>query len=558
MQIISIEFRNFASYGNALQRLDFEEKNSHLYLVLGGNGFGKSTIANVIIFGLYGQVENINLPDLPNRINKNLWVRIKLRCGDRTVVIERGIAPKLFRAEVNGVSLDQAGKTNVQEYLETEVFEMPYNVFKNVIILSINDFKSFLTMTPKDKRSIIDKLFGFSVINDMLERVKNERKVLKEDLTKVQGELDTIKNSIDVTVAKLNELEETSNVENKKKIKELKESLVKLNEDHVKLTEAKEKLLNEYNEYDATINKLTTKYNNKNIALVNAKKKLKLYENDTCPECCKKLDTDFDKARKEEYTNTVTDVPLELEAINSQVADIKKKSVANRDKQNAVISRISSLSTTMQSIKGELVKISNATKNGAGEFTHLKQLVDDFKNKQVTSAQQHSDMNGNDHFLSLLEEMLGDDGVKNMAVKTILPGLNATIAQMVSEMHLSFHIRFDDKFNCIVNHLGEDINPSTLSTGERKKADFIVVIALIKLLKLRFPQLNILFLDEIFSSVDHDGVYGILKILSSVIKEHKLNTFVINHTVLPQEIFDKKIEIYKDNGFSKFTIDNIK
>jgi len=129
---------------------------------------------------------------------------------------------------------------------------------------------------------------------------------------------------------------------------------------------------------------------------------------------------------------------------------------------------------------------------------------------------------------------------------------------MVSEMHLSFHIRFDDKFNCVVNHLGEDINPNTLSTGEKKKADFIVVIALIKLLKLRFPQLNILFLDEIFSSVDHDGVYSILKILSDVIKEYKLNTFVINHTVLPQEIFDKKIEIYKDNGFSKFTIENIR
>lgn len=558
MQIISIEFRNFASYGNALQRLDFEEKNSHLYLVLGGNGFGKSTIANVIIFGLYGQVENINLPDLPNRINKNLWVRIKLRCGERTVVIERGIAPKLFRAEINGVPLDQAGKTNVQEYLESEVFEMPYNVFKNVIILSINDFKSFLTMTPKDKRSIIDRLFGFSVINDMLEKVKNERKVLRDDLTKVQGELDTIKNSIEATVNKLNDLEESSNVENKKKIKELKESLVKLNDDHAKLSEAKDKLLVEYNEYDATVNKLTTKYNNKNIALVNAKKKLKLYENDTCPECCKKLDTDFDKARKDEYTKTVTDVPLELEAINSQVSEIKKKSNANREKQHAVISRISSLSTTMQGIKTELIKISDAVKNGKGEFSHLKELVDDFKNKQTIRTKEHSDMNGNDHFLSLLEEMLGDDGVKNMAVKTILPGLNATIAQMVSEMHLSFHIRFDDKFNCVVNHLGEDINPSTLSTGERKKADFIVVIALIKLLKLRFPQLNILFLDEIFSSVDHDGVYGILKILSTVIKEHKLNTFVINHTVLPQEIFDKKIEIYKDNGFSKFTIDNIK
>jgi DNA repair exonuclease SbcCD ATPase subunit len=558
MEIISIEFRNFASYGNALQKLEFDSKASHLYLVLGGNGFGKSTIANVIIFGLYGQVENINLPDLPNRINKNLWVRIKLRCGDREVVIERGIAPKLFKAEVDGVPLDQAGKTNVQEYLENEVFEMPYNVFKNVIILSINDFKSFLTMTPKDKRSIIDKLFGFSVINDMLEQVRDERKVLKEDLTKVQGELDSIKHSIEVTTAKLTELEESSNTENKKKIKDLKESLIKLNDDHSKLTDAKEKLIAEYDANEAQITKLTGKYNDKNITLVNAKRKLKLYENDTCPECCKKLDTDFDKARKSEYEKTVKNVPIELETINTQIGDIRKQTNTNRDKQNAIIGRISSLSTTMQNIKSELVKISNAIKNGDGEFSHLKSLVADFKNKEVASSHGHSDMMGNDHFLSLLEEMLGDDGVKNMAVKTILPGLNATIAQMVSEMHLSFHIRFDDKFNCIVNHLGEDINPGTLSTGERKKADFIVVIALIKLLKLRFPQLNILFLDEIFSSVDHDGVYSILKILADVIKQHNLNTFVINHTVLPQEIFDKKIEIYKDNGFSKFTIDNIR
>jgi len=124
-------------------------------------------------------------------------------------------------------------------------------------------------------------------------------------------------------------------------------------------------------------------------------------------------------------------------------------------------------------------------------------------------------------------------------------------------MHLPFHIRFDDKFNCIINHLGEEINPMTLSTGERKKADFIVIIAIIKILKLRFPQLNLLFLDELLSSVDADGVHNILKILSQVIKESKINTFVINHTVLPHELFDKKIMIFKENGFSKFEIETI-
>jgi DNA repair exonuclease SbcCD ATPase subunit len=159
--------------------------------------------------------------------------------------------------------------------------------------------------------------------------------------------------------------------------------------------------------------------------------------------------------------------------------------------------------------------------------------------------------------MEIVEQVLGEDGVKNLAVKTILPGLNANIAAMASTMHLPFHIRFDEKFDCIINHLGEDINPMTLSTGERKKADFIIIIAIIKILKLRFPQLNLLFLDELLSSVDHDGVYNILKILNQVIKENKINTFVINHTVLPHEIFDKKIQIYRENGFSKFSIENI-
>jgi DNA repair exonuclease SbcCD ATPase subunit len=97
----------------------------------------------------------------------------------------------------------------------------------------------------------------------------------------------------------------------------------------------------------------------------------------------------------------------------------------------------------------------------------------------------------------------------------------------------------------------------TLSTGERKKADFIVIVAIIKILKLRFPQLNLLFLDELLSSVDADGVHNILKILSQVIKDSKINTFVINHTVLPHELFDKKIQIYRENGFSKLEIEVI-
>jgi hypothetical protein len=46
--------------------------------------------------------------------------------------------------------------------------------------------------------------------------------------------------------------------------------------------------------------------------------------------------------------------------------------------------------------------------------------------------------------------------------------------------------------------------------------------------------------------------------LHETIQEIGLNTFVINHTVLPSEYFDKKLEITKDAGFSEFTIESIR
>ena len=556
MRIEEISFKNFASYGNQVQTLDFDKKKSSLYLVLGGNGYGKSTIANAIVYGLYGKLEDFNLSDLPNRINKNLWVKIKLTCGNKTVVVERGIAPKLFSVSIDGLELDQAGVSNIQDYLENEVFEIPYHVFKNIIILSINDFKSFLTMSPKDKRNIVDKLFGFSIINDMLNRVKDTRKEVKDNIRSIEDELRAISDSITSTSRKIEELEKISADEDKEKIVQLKKDLKSLAEDKKKIDKAKDTLIKLENDIDTRIQIKNKEYNKNEETLNTAKRKLKLYENKKCPTCESDLDTGFHLHVKQQNEDIVISVPGIISQIREDINNLKIEFSDNRKKQNTVITKISDLNSKINSIKNDLTNLVSGVDSN-GQFNQLTSLVDEFKQRQIDKSDSKIRKYDEDQFMSLVEMVLGEDGVKNLAVKTILPGLNTSIAQMVSEMHLSFHIRFDDKFNCLINHLGEDINPKTLSTGERKKADFIIIIAIIKLLKLRFPQLNILFLDEIFSSVDGDGVYGILKILNKVIKENNLHTFVINHTVLPQEIFDKKIEIYKDNGFSKFTVETI-
>jgi len=556
MRIQSIEFKNFASYGNSIQRLEFTDNSSELFLTLGKNGHGKTTIANAIVFALYGKVEGVKMSDLPNRINKELWVKVNLLCGTNEVSIERGLAPNKFEVKLNGVEFDKAGKRSVQEYLEEEIFGIPYHVFKNIIILSVNDFKSFLTMTNTDKKQIIDRMFGFSILNDMQRQIKEERKSLKTELDVYDRELKQLTENITSVNMKLNEMQAESNKKDKAKIQELKNTLKKYGENKDKLVEAQDKISDSIKNLNIDYQKENKNNTDLEYELKELKKKLSLYENNSCPTCTTPLSSDFHEDRKKELESELKDLPAKIKEAEVKVKDVETKLSEMSHKNNQVREKVASINTNILNLKKELVKIKE-TIDSEGNFPHMKELIEGFESQEEEKTSLQASVNGDYYFLENIEEILGEDGVKNLAIQTILPGLNTNIAAMAQTMHLPFHVRFNEKFDCIINHLGEDINPMTLSTGERKKADFIVIIAIIKILKLRFPQLNLLFLDELLSSVDADGVHNILKILSNVIKESKINTFVINHSVLPHELFDKKIQIYRENGFSKFEIEAI-
>ena len=471
------------------------------------------------------------------------------------VEIERGLAPNTFTVRLNGTEFDKAGKKSVQDYLEEEIFGIPYHVFKNIIILSVNDFKSFLTMSNQDKKQIIDKMFGFSILNDMQMSIKTERRNIKMDIDSYESELNQIIDSIASVKGKLNALLEESHEKNNSKIDELKSSLVKLNES-VKTLDL------EKNDLEARIKTNTESYESTRSdasslkhEIEYLKKKLELYESGKCPTCETQLDSQWHLDQKDHFCNKIEEDTKKIKEFKKSLEDIKSSIDDLKSNKRNIEERATDIRYSMKTFKSELLKIKGTPDDS--QFEHLKNLITDFEEKESIKSKTKGDLSAEYAFMEIVERVLGEDGVKNLAVKTILPGLNTNIAAMAQTMHLQFHIRFDEKFNCIINHLGEDINPMTLSTGERKKADFIIIIAIIKILKLRFPQLNLLFLDELLSSVDHDGVYNILKILNQVIKENKINTFVINHSVLPHEIFDKKLQIYRENGFSKFTIENI-
>jgi DNA repair exonuclease SbcCD ATPase subunit len=554
MRIESVEWKNFNSYGNVPQRIDLAN-GGDLYLLLGGNGNGKSTISEVITFSLYGKLENKKKGDLPNRINKNLWCRIIVTSKGKKITITRGVSPGLFEVDIDGVPYDTSGTSNVQDYLEYELFDIPYQVFKNIIVLSINDFRSFLTMSVGDKRNIVDRLFGFTLINTMRDSIRSERREIKEQIKTINDELNIIEESITSINEKIESLEKSKVEDNIKLASEYREKIIglisekkKLEDLVLKIKEKESVMLTSLNEEQKELSEIT-------FEIKNDKSKMELYSNNQCPTCGSDLHTEHHKSIKENLEESLQSKEDKKYTLDESVRSVSTKTKEISNKIQEIQSSVIRINLMINQYKNEAERL--VKENKEIDENYLQELVTENTNKAKERKTNHIKKIQEDTFLEVVESVLGDDGVKNLAMKTILPSLNQSIHNMASQIHLPYTIKFDDKFNCIVNALGEEINPKSMSTGERKKADFIIIIAMLKILKIRYPSLNLLFLDEIFSSVDSAGIYEIIKILSEVAKENNLNTWVINHTELPMELFDKKVEVFREGGFSKLSIETI-
>ncbi len=514
-----------------------------------------STVSNVIKFLLYGKVDGVNLNELPNRINKNLWGKIKIEAKGKVLEIERGLLPNIFNVWIDSVVYDQAGKLNVQDYLEKEFYGIPFNVFKNIVILSINDFKSFLTMSPADKKNIIDKLFGFSIINEMVEELKRERKRIEDEIREYDRDLGMISESITSISKKLDDLEKKSKDKNREKVIEIKNRLTKLNDERKQLDKVRLNVDGKMRNVNDHIDSLTSTRYDIVSNITKHQEKIDFLEKERCPFCESVLDTSFHIEMKERLNDDIKKQQEEHKNIDNKIKKFKSSYMDLRDAQQKIISKMSSLETSMKTLKEDLVDHVAGDKNM--EFEQLENLISESKVKEEEKYRFKLEKNDESYFLKLVTEVLGDDGIKNLAMKTILPSLNSNVSELIRKIHLPFTIVFDEKFDVNISSMGEIIRPATMSTGEKKKAEFIVIIALIKLVKIRYPSLNILFLDEIFSGIDADGIYTITRALAETIKEIGINAFVINHSYLPTEVFDKTIEVNKKNGFSNLIIGDV-
>ena len=165
------------------------------------------------------------------------------------------------------------------------------------------------------------------------------------------------------------------------------------------------------------------------------------------------MDSDFHKDIKEEKEETLRQLNFEYENIQAEVLEIDKKLIAFRDQGRQIHVRVGELETKMTGLKDELISL--AEKSTDESSSHLKDLIKEFKTKKTKKDKDKLKSEGEDYYLTILENLMGEDGIKNLAIRSILPSFNNHILIMGKEMGIPFGIRFDDKFNCTLYHLGQ-------------------------------------------------------------------------------------------------------
>ena len=208
---------------------------------------------------------------------------------------------------------------------------------------------------------------------------------------------------------------------------------------------------------------------------------------------------------------------------------------------------ISSLQRNIADYRKYLDKDVSADLNTAKkELTDLNQNKEDMFEEKLMVSEQFN-------YNGVIAEMLKDTGIKTKIIKQYLPAINKLVNQYLQV--LDFYVQFDLDENfqeTIRSRHRDDFIYESFSEGEKQRIDLSLLFTWRQIAKMKNSvATNLLMLDETFdSSLDHDGIENLLKILNML--DDDTNTFIISHKgdILDGK-FESKIEFVKDRNFSK-------
>lgn len=554
MKIVDLKWKNIFSYGDDITEIKFDD-HGKLWKLSGKSGAGKSSLLSIPKLLLFGRTEGgdgkpVDVADISNWINKKGWICGTIEKNNDVYVIERTFNPSTLSIKKNGNELDKAGMKNMQGIIDNDILDnMPYNIFANVMSLSLNNFKSFISMSPADKRLIIDKIFSLEIINKVHELVKKDMKDLGNSINISNSQIYSLEQTIKTSQNELDNIEKSEDCDVTKQLDELKEKLVKVDELYKQQNDCYQSLYQNYTEIYNADQHVVQAINSEKYEINSIDKKIDLFNHDKCPTCGTSFDSDEFKHIKDELVSSKNQRLETMATLNNQHNELMSKFETINSQIRQVQNNIHKITTKKNELQNQFTRIEASSQN-AQQSNAIKNIIDQTNKTKSDIEKGIIDANNKMKMLEIIETMYSSDGIKQTMMNNYIPTLNEEIAETLSFLGFPYSLEFDNNFDPHMTYLGRSIKTKSLSIGEHKKVDLTVLCSLLKMIKRKYPQINLVCLDETVSSLDYESSTDIIKYLKEISKDMDLNIFIVSHTTLDENLFDENIMIEKVGEYS--------
>jgi DNA repair exonuclease SbcCD ATPase subunit len=551
MIIKELHLKNFKSYGNNLQTLKLDPSIGELILVNGPNGAGKSTMSDAIDYCLYNQVKGkkkkrIVASSLPNRLNNNLYTKLVFDADNTEYVVERSMNPGKVKLIEGGVPYNRTGKSNINDKIE-ETINIDLDTFKSFISMSINDFKNFMTLTPDEKRKLLDKLFNLGVLNDLAKILKNLKDNNQKELIKYQEQINIFDQNVESITATVQKIKDAQKLNLASEMEIVKREILDNKEEFLEKKKKSDNIAQKEVRLQQMLTEKTNQLNQVKSKIMLQREKMELYDNDKCPECGSDLCSN-EHQEKKEILKSEFDKLNELKSeYEKSLKDIKTKELKFSELKEKFQNSFIELKTYLQQLKNKYAELETKKTDNSNtqEIAELLKNIKQNENK-LEKAKDNKDVKiFNQNIYKKLDELFSENGIKKSIIKTIVEPINMYVAENLKLLDLPFEVQLSDSFDASIKLLGNDIDVESLSTGETKKVNISIMLAYLKMIRMK-RNINILFLDEIFSSIDIEGINSIIHILKHFARKWKVNVFLVHHSRLDMYLFDRILHIEKN------------
>jgi DNA repair exonuclease SbcCD ATPase subunit len=560
-----IRFKNFLSYGNHFTEIDFQK--SKTTLILGKNGYGKSTFLDALTFALFGKsFRGINKPQLVNSINeKDCLVEVDFKIGTIEYKVRRGIKPNIFEIYLNGSLLSQSSSAvDQQKWFEQSVLKMNYKSFTQIVIIGSSNFVPFMQLSPAHRREVIEDLLDIKIFSSMNNIIKEKIRVLKEEIKTLDLKKQSLKDKVQMQKDFIEEIENQGkqNIDKKRKTitqliqesefyinknSEVEEEIFSLTKDLETVSGAKEKL--------KKLGNLKGKISQK-VSTISSE--YKFFTNNTvCPTCTQEIDEEFRLNKINEAETKAKELKSGYEELEKAIRDeeIRESHFLQLSKEitnlNHEISqnntKVSGHQRQIRDLESEIQTITEQLENKNTEHEKLNSYKESLNNTFEELSSKKELISYHDFAYSLLK----DSGVKSKIIKKYLPLINQQINRYLQMMDFYINFTLNEQFEeSVQSPIHEDFSYSSFSEGEKSRINLSLLFAWREVAKLKNSvSCNLIIFDEVFdSSLDSAGTEEFLKIIRYVISD--ANIFVISHKGGLEDKFENLIQVDKRKNFS--------